>query len=757
MELKILLWEPPRALLTAVLPTLLRRLKTNWRKWGEEESEEYINSPLPEFISTNLFSDLNLPEIQLHLPDNRLEMMAISQGIREFAPGRVSKRYSVRKSEGAYWVFPGDLNRAEEDLVVSYFCEVCTDMGEIGYYIMETDEQSTVRAFRPTRIRLETVPKNISQTTNARLDWRNHLFTKGSGIEFEIPPKVFVHQIFKKVWFYLHTRNSPVSVRRFAIGSNITSTVVDSSTDSATEIHKYCGFIDDSGNKAAIGFEQEIDGIRIDCHVDDTTLGEALKGNGLKSCRVSYFLYSVKNDPELKKIANVFQLEWLAQIYLSLVTKKGCLESDSIRNAVQNCKEESPEEYISVMRELFQYTFSIKEDAEDDTVNSKLGNTLSNFFNNSAVLKRLSANAKCLYEKPKDEKWKSWLKQRILSTVGVAVMRACEVLAREHQSNDLILDIDYSVTQDYPENSDSWIWITETVLGGCGVIEEIYRKYTEDPLRFFMLIETELGHSDSEIIDNGLMEILSMTVPDNEEPPESELASVFRKFREASGHHETFRASEMLIRALENNNIFANRKVLSALNAHILRPGSSGKSDELLFNMMKEWRKIEHDYGIEVDARVFSYVASRKYSEEINTIVTNIGDSYESGLGPFSIIYSMLWPRGVYLREKMLETYNPYSELPKTDSKLLSDIFEREVTYIESSEPNWHIMLTEELCKNGTARLVSASKNTLQECILKVVINPIEIGCIFAYPYIVGTGCAGNGNYILFHLREAVF
>ena len=91
-----LLWDNPRPLMTQVLPTALRRLESNWQAWGQPgEDRQVFNSPLPEFAPANLFSDLNLPEVEVVLPQpgsltpDRVAM-PIAQALREFAPGRVS-------------------------------------------------------------------------------------------------------------------------------------------------------------------------------------------------------------------------------------------------------------------------------------------------------------------------------------------------------------------------------------------------------------------------------------------------------------------------------------------------------------------------------------------------------------------------------------------------------------------------------------------------------------------------------------------
>ena len=88
--------------MTAVIPTALRRLGSNWRV-GPEPAADFVigNNPLPEFIPSTLFSDLNLPEVQIILPpawegdEPEPQPMGIAQGLRTFAPGRVSRRFGA--------------------------------------------------------------------------------------------------------------------------------------------------------------------------------------------------------------------------------------------------------------------------------------------------------------------------------------------------------------------------------------------------------------------------------------------------------------------------------------------------------------------------------------------------------------------------------------------------------------------------------------------------------------------------------------
>ena len=85
------MWEPPRAILTGVLPTMVRRIRTGWSDVAGEGDYIKRNNPLPEFVPGNLFSDLLLPEVDVRIPDEfgrdeRADYsMPIRQALSEFA------------------------------------------------------------------------------------------------------------------------------------------------------------------------------------------------------------------------------------------------------------------------------------------------------------------------------------------------------------------------------------------------------------------------------------------------------------------------------------------------------------------------------------------------------------------------------------------------------------------------------------------------------------------------------------------------
>ncbi len=93
-EAPVVMWEFPRPLMTAVLPTALRRLTSRWSAFGRPEADlRTPNNPLPDFIPATLFADLNLAEVRIDLPsrtgshdENGHHGMPVFSALREFAP-----------------------------------------------------------------------------------------------------------------------------------------------------------------------------------------------------------------------------------------------------------------------------------------------------------------------------------------------------------------------------------------------------------------------------------------------------------------------------------------------------------------------------------------------------------------------------------------------------------------------------------------------------------------------------------------------
>ena len=214
------------------------------------------------------------------------------------------------------------------------------------------------------------------------------------------------------------------------------------------------------------------------------------------------------------------------------------------------------------------------------------------------MLDALFAAAPLLWEEF-DEAAERWAGERFASTLAAATVEASQRLCPEFDTGDLVVDPLATEVPDVVE-----IWISERTIGGGGITEELHRRASADPRRFFRLIESALRPSDTEVVDGEMTRLLSLVSSD------PAIATAVERVR-AAPNHETLRAAfDALLGVLDAHGILVTHPVLAAINARILRPGANPKTDALLDQLIRTWNDHEARLGVELDARVVAYVAS---------------------------------------------------------------------------------------------------------------------------------------------------
>lgn len=191
-----LFWEPPRALLLEVVPTLLRRLYRNFElAWPDpahgRTHDRWIDyHPLPEFVPRALFADLNLPEVEIVLPPAKggdaesVESLPILQALTQFPPGRVNRRFGDAYGGLSHWS-PVSAGTDVLGLDVNDYAESNEALGTFS----GTGEEGsfTYPVFRPWRIKVQKARRSqVRPSSNARLRWCSGFAAHGEPVR--IPP-----------------------------------------------------------------------------------------------------------------------------------------------------------------------------------------------------------------------------------------------------------------------------------------------------------------------------------------------------------------------------------------------------------------------------------------------------------------------------------------------------------------------------------------------------------------------------------------
>lgn len=760
-EVEALLWEYPRPLVTTVIPTALRRLATNWRAGGVEGIDfQVAYNPLPDFVPASLFSDLNLTEVQINLPQRAAAakdgapQMSLFAALKEFAPGRVSRRFGVGHGSERYWMvpdgpLPADGQRGTIDV------DVVGRTIEVGIFGYSADGQDThVPVCRPVEVTPSKPPTNVGDTSNARLIWHSQLVTLGEGTWLLTNSDRGSSTPIFSLGFFLHATHAPVEVRRFAVGSKAEIT-----TGKGERRRVEYSFA--KGDLAtALGTAFSADGVAF-C----VTIPKNLSGNEggeakWRALRTARFFDDAWRGKTLSTIPSAFVREWLAQIELSAITYEAMRSGRTVEQsaaAIENGEAEV--DLLEVLAVLFQSQF-VNADDEDVSLrgDDRLKRELETLLHDSDVRAEMKRAAECLWE-PIGNDWEPWLEDVYLATMASAILRAITDLCPTLDPNDLVVDIGRGAGA--VEDRDSIdplrreIWITEQNPGGCGLIEEFMRSYSEDPRRFLSVTRAALGESDFELIDQQLVRVLSFLTTDE---AETATKRAILEIRAARSHKDLSRGVTELRKAMVRDGIAPFHGLMVSLSNRLLRPGAGPAMDVYVSRCVDAWEAQQSRLGIEIDLRIACYWLSQ--SADIEAVVGDLGmpGGDERGSWRMSAIYGLLWPRGRAIRHASLELYSPFVEHPCIERLLVAGSWGTERTSISVEDSDWFSVAANLLGAGALVTLKSqaADAESLSSAIETLLCNPIDTGYLRAYPRLQGVRHSATEVAADFELVEAL-
>jgi hypothetical protein len=747
-----LLWDPPRSLMMAVLPTIVRRLDRGWKQAVRPGAKEQVEpnrfwSPLPEFVPSNLFSDLNLPEVQVHLEGRKEpESMGVRQALQEFAPGRVTLRFGVSSRHGRYWI---PVSPGQTAVLLDEVCPISA-REELGSWSFENENGiESVRVVRPLALCVKRPPAEVSSSSNARLRWATQILPPPETSVVGVPKGSPWSNIVEGFVFYMHAHANPIEVRRFAVGADFS---VKRSQDQ--DFEGSCRFNDSASanlprQPVALGYTVDADGVCFSVSVPKA-LHQRLEGDAtlLHGTRPAYFRHRLNAHEALNQISNLFQREWLARIYLGAVV----LEAERVRGSLRDGHQEILDRNLAPLHEVLDVIFRSlgNEDAGDG--NTRRAQLLA-IMTEPGFRLALEDCAPVLWQRP-DDTWEAWLTHRYCATLAIALREAAQQLCPELEAEDLYADIDPGVRGGVRVEQTE-LWLTETTVGGGGVVEALHHSYTEDPRRFFELLDAALAPTDFETMHSELVLLLGWLHEDSERG--LAMRRAFTRVRAARSHRELLETHLDLRQTLSGDGFRTSHSIMTALHARVLRPGSSPATDKLLYKLMQRWETTEDRLGIEVDGHVYAYLCSD--SEELDQALCGLGlelGNTAPAQWRFDTLYSLLWPRGAAVRAQGLQAYNPYQPLPETDRLLVLHTQARKHKQIALGSPQWMQSLRETLAEEGMATLTASldQRHRLAEAIRSLLVEPVDLGFIMGFPRVRGLTQDGRQLSLIVEIPE---
>ena len=771
-----LLWESPRSLLLEAVPTLVRRLFKNWRlafptaTLDHDLFEPY--HPLPEFVPANLFSDLNLPEVRVWLPpatvndEEHWESMPLLQALGQLAPGRVTRRFAHERGGLSHWV-PVDPSVPHQTLKISRYAEENEFVGEFCSRFDNDPNAQPVLVYRPWTVRLMKVDRTqVLPSSNARLVWRTDIAENGDPIRVPIPPRSTWREYVDGIDFYLHRFRASATVRRFAPFAKANVRTLQ------TETSVRADFLSDDGRAAAIGFEMEVDGVRLSFRMPS---GEELNANRLTpsllhSSRQAYLKQSFRDTTELPSDVNIFQRDWLFQALSSALFSYSVTSNVTIAEAARELLSEDriDSTFQIVMEELFEISPMTDPDEDEEASTeddlraenprahsatgggSRLQLVLAALVSRPDVREGMRSLAKGFTEIDQAG-FEKWLRRLVLETMGEAILQACLIAAPSHATLDnLLVDI-----RDEGSNGIATIWITETTLGGAGVLQAFAERFANEPRILFDSVEASLAPTDLELIDRGLQRIVALATSD------SEVASALAELRSTDSHirrNELWRALSKLLS--KRGGVDLSHALVVALNSRLLRSGASAALDKLLLEIYEYWDELENRFESVIGLREFALICSRtaRWQEAIRTyLTTSLTPEISDNTSVLSAITNLLWPKESEVRTSSFKSYNPYRQARNLDSAVVRHfLMQKALKRIYLNAPSWREHLVDAFNAFGACRLVAGPDQSaeLRTELVRLSASPVNVGVLQFFPVVGRVEHVGDEISVELTLRE---
>jgi hypothetical protein len=722
-DLRAILWDNPRGLIPSVLPTLIRGLEVAASELPLADGA--WPRPLVEYLPPNLFSPLQTPEIEIVTPRQaESESEPVSQGMRQFAPGRISYRYAKFGRRDRVWVAPPA--PLEPVIELSAFCD---DYAELE----RPPDADTDRLMQPRSLRATTPPDTASDSSYAEWGWNVSFRHDGDPVSLDLPAESTWSGVVTGLEAFTHRHRCPQTVWRYAGRFS-----VERNADEAPPRTEHQITVD--GDPVNLGFVLDVDGL-----VLTITLPDSIPTNPalLQSLRVARMEYLIRaSDRLVDLVPSIFTRDWLHQVLLSalVVQSRSRSVDETLRNLTD---EELRSRMLETAREVFG-VLDIGGSGDDDggPPNTNLIADLATAIVTPGVLAELRSAVAPLSAEP-DNSWLAWLDEKYLTTLATAVVEAIQSSCPEVDASGLRIDL---VTHGIGHRM-ARIHISEDEPGGLGVVEALVDQYVEDPRNFWSLVETALGPSDGERVDENMRGFLDLS-------GSSPLADRVAEIRAAQDLADLTQAWQRLRTNLFEVGLGCDHSIVAALSTRLLRPGSAQAVEGLVDELLQRWDELESRLGIDVELRVFAYVAASdsEIRKRIQTIAR--GQVGESGWEIGQIV-GLLWSRGYRLRSSALQAYSPFRKYEPTDRLLFADVVRPPDSVVNGNDEGWRDAVDTRLVETARATIRVRTDDRAARIVRALLVEPTNVDVLEFYPRVVGLSRSTDGIDIRVELREA--
>lgn len=690
-----LLWEAPRPLLLAVVPTMRRRLREEWR--GEEalpgDDGLRTRTPLRDFVPGNLFEDLLVPDVEFSVPTragrSEVEHLPALRALSEFCPGNVSRHFGIWSENKRHWLplpQPDDTGDRRVDLRETYGAE---------FVDVVTHHDLPVTVYAPRTATLEPVEDRVKDASSVRPEWRFHVSTYGEGASPRLSRTA--RRLLASLTAHLHLHGGGARVLRFA--DTARGTLWEPGPE-PVRVRFGIAEQDGSWHPAALGVDLSCDALSGHVALPETPLPPTAEERMLR------LRYLVEVDADLADDLSTFDRSTLADIVVLAEIKRR--------------SEASPRDLLAALHDA-AHLLGVAADPDGGPAtpseaawrqrldDRQLADTLTDLIEEVSRQERTAA-------------WVTWWRRQYTLTVAGVTLTALAALCRGVDVDELLVDID--------PGDDSTFWITEHSPGGTGQIEAFSEALWSTPESFARALEDALRPSSAETMDAELTTALRSGEPS--------VHDAFERLRTAwgTGHAAATAAVEEIDTAMAAAGLTLSNAARSALSTRLLGPGAHAGLIAQVVRWLDVRERAEQWSGLQVDSRTLgALVAEDASCDDVLQLPPGA-----TGQRRARTVSNILWSWGGHVEGGV--SYNPFA--PRLSPAIATVRAHVDLAPALASLTTWddstRAALHEALRTHGEVlvRVAAADARILRAALLDLQVEPVEVDSLLCHPVVVG-------------------
>lgn len=735
--LDALLWEPPRSLLLAVIPTIVRRLRSDWdgEPPADDDSQIRTRTPLREFVAGNLFDDLLVPDVEVILPAARaartpeIEHLPALRTIRELMPGNVTRHFGVKSANRRHWVAPPRSPAAapaQEIDVTGAYGGILTarfpDPGAPGREIF---------MYSPRRVALES-PKEagrdaVRDATTSTPAWGVRLDPLGTGRKVALARGQW-QDVIAGLMVHTHGLGDGVRMRRFAAGA--TGALFLSKDPVPFEI-TFSAPDAPPAAAVALGIEMDVDGLCLTVRVPERFPAPTAQE------RCDRMRWLLTDNPDLPA-----GLTWFDRAPLTI----------ALQLALADLNRPDPGEAFARLtdheleRRLGDALIRVNVVRVQDGQQPPNNPAVLDWLPDAAVLRAVRSAAR-VSGSDRDENWLSWLRTRFAATVGAVFVDALATACPEVDASQLALDIE-------PEGvtgpGHAKIWLTELTPGGTGQVEDLHAGLTREPGKFARILEASVIPGDIEELDTALRRFIELV------GGWGDVRDAAERLRGSwqSGHQAVNSALDDLRVAVVAQGLELSRLAWTTISTRLLGAGAHADLPGALASWLATWDEAEARTGVALDSLVAgALIAETKEIAAVLNLPEDASRQHRS-----RAVANVLWPRGSAAWQDGADVATTFGSFPDLDIALVRGILGPTAPPLDITRWNDDVrdMVHQTLLRDARTvlRFPASAMRTARGAILDLQVHPVDAGHMLAYPSMVAMNQNARHIDVTFVLTE---